>query len=98
MVGGILWIKTRLDPRSWICEEILELRPLMIDDIPITVATPITTPRMVRKDLSLLLRNESKASSRISFITQSHNGIEIRGFRRRIDTEEKPHRRGDGQS
>ena len=42
------------------------LMTALADDIPITVATPMTTPRMVRKDLSLLFRNESSASSRIS--------------------------------
>ena len=63
-------------------------KPLMIEDIPMTVATPITTPSRVRNDRRVFFRSESRASSRISLIAQSHNGIEIRRFRRRIDTEE----------
>src|SRR5438046_9230829 len=76
----------------------LALRPLMMDDIPITVATPITTPRIVRKDRNLFARNESSASSRISLIAQSHNRIEIRGFRCRIDPEEQADSRRNRQT
>src|SRR5437868_14493306 len=82
-------MKIRFDPRSWICEEMLLFRPLMMEDIPITVATPITTPSTVRNDRSLFLRSESRASRRISLITQRHNGIQIRRLCRRINAEEQ---------
>jgi hypothetical protein len=54
--------------------------PLMIDEISITVITPIITPRTVRKDLSLLARKVeiailrfSKTSLRKIFISSPKN-------------------------
>src|SRR5262249_7935985 len=88
-VGGMRCTKIRFAPRSWICEAIRLLSPLMIDDMPITVATPMTTPRTVKNDRSLFLRRESSASSRISLISQSHDGIEIGCFGCRINPEEQ---------
>src|SRR5438874_13330485 len=82
-------MKIRFDPRSWICEEMLLFRPLMMEDIPITVATPITTPSTVRNDRSLFLRRESSASRRISLIAKRHDGIQIGRLRCRIDPEEQ---------
>src|SRR5262249_54886411 len=97
-VGGMRWTKIRFAPRSWICDEMLLFSPLMMDDIPITVATPITTPSTVRNDRSLFLRRESSASSKISFISQCHNGIEIGRFRCRINPEEKTDTRRNEQA
>src|SRR5690349_16547720 len=62
----------------------------MIDDMPITVATPMTTPSTVRNERSLFFRNESNASSRVSLISQRHDGVEIGSFGCRIDTEKEP--------
>ena len=45
-----------------------EYRPAVFDDIPITVATPITTPRTVKNERSLFLRTESSASRMISLM------------------------------
>src|SRR5213592_765680 len=91
MASGILETKIRLDPSCSICAAILPFRPLMIEDIPITVATPITIPSTVRKDLRLFLCKESRARRRISFISQRHNRIEVRGLRCRINAEEQAH-------
>src|SRR4030095_7774861 len=96
-VGGMRWTKIKLDPRSWICDAMLLFSPLMIDDIPITVATPMTTPRTVKNDRSLFLRRESSARSRISLISQCHDGIEIGCFRGGIDPEEQADARGYGE-
>src|SRR5439155_24725856 len=89
IVGGIRCTKIKFDPKSSICDEMLLLRPLMMDDIPITVATPITTPRIVRNDLSLFLRSESSVRRRISLISQCHYGIEVLRFCRRRNLEEQ---------
>src|SRR5262249_42646509 len=94
-VGGMRWTKMRFAPRSWICDEMLVFSPLMIEDIPITVATPMTTPSTVRNDLSLFLRRESSASSRISFISKRHDRIEVGCFCCGIDPEEKTDARGN---
>src|SRR5215470_713700 len=67
----------------------LSFNPLMMDDIPMTVATPMTTPRTVRKDRRVFLRSESSASSRISLIAQRHDRIQIGRFGGRIDSEEE---------
>src|SRR5262245_4427112 len=67
----------------------LLLRPLMIDDIPITVATPMMTPSVVRNDLSLFWARESTASRRISLIPQRLDRIEIRRLRCGIDPEKQ---------
>src|SRR6266850_6669682 len=72
--------------------------PLMIEDIPMTVATPITTPRTVRNDRSVFFRSESSASSRISLISQSHNRIEVGRFRCGIDPKEQADTGGHAQS
>ena|SRR5438876_9271929 len=94
IVGAMRCTKIKLDPISWICDEMLLFKPLMIEDIPITVATPITTPKTVRNDRSLFLRSESNASNRISLIAQCHDGIEIGCLGCRIDAEEKANARG----
>src|SRR5262245_47175192 len=88
-VGGMRWTKIKFDPRTWICDAMLLFRPLMIDDIPITVATPITTPRTVKNERSLFLRRESSARSRISLISQGHDGVEIGCFSCGIDSKEQ---------
>src|SRR5262249_30432616 len=98
IVGGMRCTKIRLEPRSSIWEAMLVLRPLMIDDMPMTVATPITTPSTVRNERSLFFRNESSASRRISLIAQRHYRIEIRRFCGGIDSEEKPDARGHSEA
>src|SRR5215467_152523 len=70
----------------------------MMDDMPITVATPITTPSTVRNERSLFFRNESSARRRVSLISQRHDGIEICSFGRRIDSEEESDRRRNRES
>src|SRR5688572_21286849 len=69
--------------------------PLMIEDINITVMTPIITPTTVRKERSLFARKVAKAifrfsklSLRINFMcysirSQSLNGIQTRCLPRR---------------
>src|ERR1041384_2014835 len=69
-----------------------------MDAISITVATPITTPRMVRKERSLLVRSASRAtatpSSRLRRITaalllpERGDGIEPGGAGGGVDAEE----------
>src|SRR5215469_18828644 len=72
----------------------LSFNPLMMEDIPMTVATPMTTPRTVRKDRRVFLRSESSASSRISLIAQRHDRVQIGRFGGRIDSEEQADARG----
>src|SRR5438132_6426968 len=67
----------------------LLFRPLMIEDIPITVATPMTTPNKVRIDLSVFLRSESRARRKISLIAERHDGIQVCGFGCRINSKEQ---------
>src|SRR5262245_20800195 len=64
-------------------------RPLMIDDIPLTVVTPITMPSTVNNDRSLFLTSESSASAKVSFIAQRHNRIEVCSLAGGIDAEEQ---------
>lgn len=47
--------------------------PCTIDAIVITVATPITTPRMVRPERSLLMRNASNAIPKFSVHVSREN-------------------------
>jgi len=63
--------------------------PLIIDDIPMTVATPITTPSTVRNERSLFFRSESSARRRMSLITQRFDRIEVGRFFRWINAEEQ---------
>src|SRR4029079_1255741 len=69
--------------------------PSMIEAMVITVATPITTPRMVSALRSLLVRSESRAIVTPSwrwrstglFLTKRGNRVEPRGAGRGIDPE-----------
>ena len=61
--------KMRFDPSPSIWDEIAVFSPLITDDMPITVVTPITTPSTVRTERTLLARIESIAMATMSFIT-----------------------------
>src|SRR5580704_11641302 len=98
IVGGIRCTKIRFEPRSAICEEMLVFSPLMIEDIPMTVATPITTPNTVRKDRNVFLRSESRARRRVSLIPERHDGIEIRRLGCGVDSKKQSDARRDKQA
>src|ERR1044071_6823657 len=71
----------------------LAFKPLMTEDMPITVVTPITTPSNVSNERRRFLRSESKASRRISLMSQCRDGIQVRSSPCGIDSEEKTHGR-----
>src|SRR5271165_5961528 len=85
----------------------LLLRPLMIEEIVMTVVTPMTMPRMVRPERSLLTRTVSRAilmdspelpnciANLLKFGPQCHDGVEHRGLPGRVDAEEDADARGD---
>src|SRR5262245_4474335 len=97
-VGGNLATKIKLEPSSSICAATFPLRPLMIEDIPMTVATPITTPNTVKKERNLFLRRESSASRTISLMTQCRDRLHVCSPGCRVDTEEQADGRGDEQT
>src|SRR5205807_9397368 len=77
--------------------------PATIDAIAITVAIPITTPRMVSPERSLLMRSWSTAISQPSRIewnamllgAQRFDRVEPRGAVGRVDPEHDPHADAD---
>src|SRR5437879_5051902 len=74
-------------------------KPATIDAMAITVAIPITTPRMVSPERSLLTRSWSTAISQPSRIewnaillgAQRFDRVEARGPMGRVDAEHDPH-------
>src|ERR1700722_10834590 len=98
IVGGIRCTKIKFEPRSAICDEILVFSPLIIEDIPITVATPITTPNTVRKDLKVFLRSESRARRRVSLIPERHNRIEVRCLGCGVDSKKQSDARRNAEA
>src|SRR5882672_2501197 len=83
--------------------------PCTMDAIAITVATPITTPKMVRPERSLLARSWSSAMNQASvrksrfirhtgsFVPHRLHRIELGGPGRRIDAEHNPDARAETQ-
>src|SRR6185503_9385190 len=67
----------------------------MSEVIPTIAVMPITTPRMVSPDRSLLLRRVSSAMrttspARLLFTAECLDGIQRRGARRGVEPEEQP--------
>ncbi len=55
-----------LEPMDWMAPVTLSLRPRTTEEMPMTTATPITTPRMVSPERSLFLRMVSQAMRTIT--------------------------------
>src|SRR5688572_28168983 len=99
----ILLTKIVLGPsaRTWSRSD--SSKPRMSDVIPTIAVMPITTPRMVNADRSLLVRRVSSAILTTSpasdlFTAQRLDGIKARGTRCRVEAEEESHAGRDAQA
>src|SRR5271157_6362789 len=105
-ITGMWKTQKTFDPSELTQSETRLLSPLMTDEMVITVVTPITMPRMVNPERSLLARRVSRAilmDSRVCpcatcraspnfclFVPQSFDGVQRRGLPGWINPKQQP--------